>query len=65
MSKVPKQSLVNLVTPFLEQHDKVYVAIGCGRVYVAPVPSEGCSICGNQHENTGVTSLADLDQVQA
>lgn len=56
---VPLEVLERLVAPFLEQ-GPVYVAIGCGRVYVAPEPSEKCQRCGGVHKNHKVSKLGDL-----
>lgn len=56
---VPLEVLERLVAPFLEQ-GPVFVALGCGRVYVAHEPSEHCKRCGSAHENHEIKNLADL-----
>lgn len=60
---IPLEVLERLIAPFIEQipeEGPVYVALGCGRVYVAHEPSEHCKRCQGRHENHKVTQLEDL-----
>lgn len=52
-----------LVTPLLKQDQAVYVAEGCGRIYVAPIPSVKCKRCDGVHDNYLVTSLEGLEEL--
>lgn len=56
---IPLEVLERLVAPFLDQ-GPVYVALGCGRVYVAHEHSVQCQRCGENHTNHEVSKLADL-----
>jgi hypothetical protein len=58
-----QSDLQKTVIPMLEQHDEVYVALGCGRAYVGAVPSELCKRCGGVHENMKIKSPADLEGI--
>jgi hypothetical protein len=49
-----------LVTPLLKKGPAVFIAEGCGRIYVALVPSTKCRKCDGVHENHKVTDLEDL-----
>lgn len=60
---IPLEVLERLVKPFLEQ-GPVYVALGCGRVYVAHEPSQGCKRCAGKHKNHKVAKLADLQGLE-
>lgn len=52
-----------LVTPFLRKNTAVYIAEGCGRIYVAPKPSKLCKKCEGVHVNHLVSSLEDLEEL--
>lgn len=58
-----KQDIVNIVTELLQEHDKVYMALGCSRTYVGAVPSELCKRCNGVHTNHEISSIADLDNM--
>ena len=60
---VELETLRRLVEPFLEQEEKLYVAIGCGKVFVAPFPAGTCKKCKGEHENFEVTNLEDLEKI--
>ena len=62
-NNVPLESLRRLVEPFLEE-GPVYVALGCGRVYVAHEPSQLCKRCGSVHTNHKVETLGDLQGLE-
>lgn len=53
-----------MVVPMLAQHKEVYVALGCGRVYVGAVPSEKCVRCDDNHTNLKIKSPADLEGIE-
>jgi len=56
---LPLAVLERLVKPFIDQ-GPVFVALGCGRVYVAHEPSTDCKRCDGVHENHEVKELGDL-----
>jgi hypothetical protein len=50
-----------LVGPLLRHNTQVYIAEGCGRIYVAPIPSKKCKKCQGVHTNHAVSSLEDIE----
>lgn len=58
------ETLKRLAKPFFDQGEtKLYVALGCGRIYVAPIPSVKCKKCNSVHPNQEVSSMEDLDTI--
>jgi hypothetical protein len=60
---IPLEVLERLVEPFLEE-GPVFVALGCGRVYVAHEPSQHCKRCEGVHPNHEIRSLEDLREAE-
>jgi hypothetical protein len=60
---VDKQVLKAMVVPLLAEYPKVYVAVGCGRVYAAPIPSTKCKRCEDVHDNIEISCVEDLDSL--
>jgi len=52
-----------LVTPLLREYPEVYIAEGCGRIYVAAIPSKKCKKCEGVHVNYRVTSVESLEEL--
>jgi hypothetical protein len=63
---VSRKIVARLLQPFFDQgHKEVYVALGCGRVYVSPTPSEHCKRCDGCHTNYKMKSVGDLDGIES
>ena len=55
--------LQSLASPLLEQGDPIFVSIGCGRVYVAPIPPTKCKRCDDVHDVYSIQSMEDIDLI--
>lgn len=59
-----KKIIKTIAEPLFEEGaDKLYVAVGCQRVYVARQKSTECKRCGSNHTNLLINNLSDVDNL--
>ena len=57
-----KKIIRTLALPlFADGAKKLYVAVGCDRVYVAEIPSTKCTRCNGTHDNIVIHNESDIE----